>query len=135
MTQKILYHYTCSHVRERLGKKGTLRPHPQPWLGGVRLIWLTDMATPDRAALGLTSVLLSCDRTQVRYQVTGSSGAVVPWGEWARQHQVPVDQQMTLEAGRQPARWWVAEGPVRVRLAPLAALGTREVSGRHTQGS
>lgn len=57
-----------------------LQPQPQPTLGGVRLLWLTDLMVPRREALGLTSSLLSCDRLAHRYRVDVTDA--VPWHDW-----------------------------------------------------
>ena len=107
-----LWHYTCRHAATMIGRRGMLTPNPQPYLDGARLVWLTDLAVPDVAALGLTSDTLSCDRTEVRYRVL--AGEVVSWSAWAAEAKV---DPLTLSAftfGRRPAHWYVSPGPVAV---------------------
>lgn len=105
-----LYHFTCSHAAPGIETAGVIRPSLQPQLGldpWPRLVWLTDMETPDRAALGLTSVTLKCDRTEHRFRATDTSG-VVRFAEWQR-GRVPFAAFAALVIGHEPARWWVAE--------------------------
>jgi hypothetical protein len=61
-----LYHYTCGHSVNGIQRTGTLEPNAQPILGGVHLVWLTDLAEPDVYGLGLTSHILKCRRTEYR---------------------------------------------------------------------
>jgi hypothetical protein len=100
-----LYHYTCAHVRGRLGRRAMLRPQPQPVIGDVRLIWLTDQATPDRAALGLTSNGLDCDRLAHRYLVDVDDA--VTWHDWKRRLDQPAIARLESVPGVDPARWFV----------------------------
>lgn len=61
----VLWHYTCQHGHDAI--TDTLRP------GLDGYVWLTDLDAPHRDALGLTSHLLRCDRTQHRYRVTDTT--------------------------------------------------------------
>ena len=64
MSTPTLYHYTCDHARQLIGMRGKLKPHQHPLLSKWRpLVWLTDLEEPDAGALGLTSLMLDCDRT------------------------------------------------------------------------
>jgi hypothetical protein len=92
-----------------------LTPWPQPFLGGVALVWLTDLAVPDRAALGLESVTLTCDRTACRYVVKDTS-TCVPWLQWAAR--LPLRLRSLLETeGRKPAHWYISEQAVLAELS------------------
>ena len=104
-----LLHYTCAHVRQRLGRRAMLRPQRQPHLGDRRLLWLTEQAVPDRLALGLTSQSLDCDRLQHRYLVDTLDAE--PWLAYAQRTGLPPDARARLEAvdGAQPSTWWVLE--------------------------
>ena len=107
-----LYHYTCEHSARLIRAKRWLIPHPQVVLGRRELVWLTDMDEPDRAALGLTSHTLQCDRTAVR--VIAVTSEATHWPVFARD--LPADQRHALEYadGVLPMHWYVAELPVPV---------------------
>lgn len=107
-----LYHYTCDHSVERIRRDGFLRPNRHPSLG-ARLVWLTDLDTPDRDALGLTSQFITCDRTKHRFTVADES-FVVPWTEWAREHKVSHLVRDYLEQFGLPRHWFVSEHHVVV---------------------
>lgn len=100
-----LYHYTCAHVRARLGRRAMITPQVQPSLGNVRLIWLTDQGTPDRAALGLTSTILTCDRLAFRYRV--EAAGAVPWNDWKTRLPFTMIARLESVAGTDPAIWYV----------------------------
>jgi len=102
-----LFHYTCGHGRSRLGAAGRLEPNGYP-----RLVWLTDMDTPDRVALGLTSAFLECDRLAHRY-VVRPSDAIVHWPGSAVAEAMDPTLRAELEQDRQPEHWWVS--PVSLR--------------------
>lgn len=105
-----LYHFTCAHAERGLRGAGILQPHRQPTLGGVSLIWLTDLEVPDREGLGLTSDYLRCDRTEVRY-IVKSPADCHWWPEWASTHWVDPTARSVLEFGRKPRHWWVTTEP------------------------
>jgi hypothetical protein len=108
----VLYHYTCEHGRA--GIDGLLVPGPDGF------IWLTDMAYPNRDALGLTMNYTRCDRTRYRYRVTDNSGAV-PWTT-VRRSARPAWREWIEEApGVRPRHWWIAIDPVPVVLDPREA--------------
>ena len=50
-----LFHYCCACSVAQIGRKGVLKPQWHPLLSEP-LVWLTDMAIPQRLALGLTSL-------------------------------------------------------------------------------
>ena len=109
-----LYHYTCEHWAMMIGPAGVLRPWYQPFLG-IGLVWLTDMAEPDREALGLTSSMLMCDRTEHRYRVT-SAADIEPWLLFPS-HAADDEFLALFESPpRQPARWFVSRHDVAVVL-------------------
>lgn len=107
-----LYHFTCEHAAQRIRVDRWLRPHRQVVLGDRELVWLTDLEEPYRAALGLTSYTLRCDRTEVR--VVAVTSDATHWPVYARG--LPAEQRHALEYadGALPMHWWVAEMPVPV---------------------
>jgi hypothetical protein len=117
-----LYHYTCSCALEKIRADGwTLRPnYLAPKVGLPALVWLTDMENPDKGALGLTGVTLSCDRTEYRLTVAETDG-VLPWSKWCRANGFTRRQRDWLELGNpfgsanaaQPRRWFVSPEPVK----------------------
>lgn len=122
-----LYHYTCVHSRRQIGDAGILKPagslidaelDGSPESMAARFVWLTDLRTPVRDALGLTSVLLKCDRTQYRYRV-GDHETALPWIEVRRMAIAKGfgPQVEALESGdARPRHWWVSPWPVAVEL-------------------
>ena len=106
-----LYHFTCDHGRQAIGKAGLIRPNRRAM---VPVAWFTDLPDPDALALGLTSILLSCDRLAHRYRVTDARD-VVPWAEF----DAHPDIRVCLESapGVRPDHWFVASRPVPARLA------------------
>jgi hypothetical protein len=111
------YHYTCEHGYNGITTEGNwlLRPTLSLVLG-VPLVWLTDLAIPDRWGLGLSSVILNCDRTTWRFEVWDGFEAAEKWPAWAHRHRLSLDLRDRLEGepGARPLRWWVAEQPVPV---------------------
>lgn len=111
---RVLYHYTCNHGLNGIIADRKLMPNPHPWLGHA-LVWLTDLDTPDRAALGLTAEHITCDRTENRVTVTYTP-IIRPWVEWAKWATVPYLVRDMLEGGGGlPMHWWVC--PVALPLA------------------
>lgn len=121
-----LYHFTCAHGCQKIGYEGVLLPLRdlldkaarsdwEPWrLPIADLIWLTDLDSPFREALGLTSFTLGCDRTTYRYVVTDES-MCRPYV--AIRRQLPRELRAELESaeGAMPRHWWVSYAPVPVR--------------------
>lgn len=115
------YHYTCDHGRAALGECGTLQPFGgrrrfiAPW--PARYVWVTDLDTPVRDALGLTSSFLMCDRTRFRYRVLEPS-TVQPWADLAGQAGV---WRAALEEapGARPKHWYFSVEPVPVVYDPV----------------
>src|SRR5258708_39094220 len=109
-----LFHYTCSCCAEKIGESGRLKPSNY-WItaGGDALVWLTDCATPDRFALGLTSLTLPCDRTEIRYIVETNNAE--PWQLYARRKRVyeSEEERLKFEGGREPEHWFVTTFTVR----------------------
>jgi hypothetical protein len=126
MSGLVLYHYTCEHGYKGLGEAGTLhtiadrapnRVQDLERLGTpdlAYLIWATDLEVPRRYALGLTSVLLHCDRTQYRYRVLEPDQFVA----WPTARKDWPSLARRLEVGRaRPLHWWVTAEPADVVLA------------------
>jgi hypothetical protein len=112
-----LFHYTCEHGAARIRKAGMrLTPNPQVALGGVALVWLTNLEAPNRQALGLTSHALDCDRLDARFEVKDSS-ACERWVEFAYRCKIPTHRRWGLELtdGAYPMTWWVSLNDVPVR--------------------
>ena len=112
-----LYHYTCAHSVNGIRRDGKLRPNRHPLLD-MELVWLTDMEVPDLYALGLTSHLIRCRRTEFR-AVCGDVGAL-HWPVLARElRRLHGDMRSGVAAlesavGVRPMHWWVSTGPVPV---------------------
>jgi hypothetical protein len=135
MTTPTLYHYTCEHGREGIGDKGEVRSIREfdvaafatlnrRGLGLWALLsWFTDLDTPVREVLGLTSESITCDRTQYRYRVT-DTGECEPWvGSSVRkfigkQHGGFLER-LELSGHALPMHWWVAIEPVPVVYDPI----------------
>jgi len=110
-----LYHYTCRDAAPLIERDGLLKPHPQPILDGMPLVWLTDMEWPDRAALGLTSHTLNCDRTDYRVQVSETEyWNCVRWTRYARLLPPWTRRQLEFADGALPAHWWIASQPIAI---------------------
>lgn len=109
-----LWHYTCNHHRAQLGWNAALMP------GLDGFVWLTDLDHPHAAALGLTRVVLTCDRTAHRYRVTGAVPAR-PWTEVRREVNPVRVQALESAPGVLPRHWWVAETLVPVVYDPIGA--------------
>jgi hypothetical protein len=126
----VLYHYTCrQHGEPGIRDTMMLYPHSHPLLR-MTLTWFTDLAYPDRWALGLTNTTLCCDRTQVRVSVAASA-SMQPWHWFARQQQdrIPPVMRDVLEQDGMPMHWWVSPAPeTAFAIAPLASLRPRKVT-------
>jgi hypothetical protein len=117
MSVRTLWHYTCSdHGAPGIRSDGFLRLSKlwgQPWAPSA--VWLTDLPFPDRERLGLTSVLLDCDRTEVRFEV--ETDTAVRWKHFAAEHGIPRQWRRMLESqGADPYRWFLSTEPVRVLI-------------------
>jgi hypothetical protein len=116
----VLYHYTCAHSAKSISGEMALHPNAHPLLGDLELVWLTDLDVPDVYALGLTSRIIKCRRTEFR--VTAGETVAIHWPEFARQlRRTTADRQVlagvaALESapGALPMHWWVALSPVPV---------------------
>lgn len=115
-----LYHYTCDHGFNAIGRTGVIVPARlltsndlADWLP-AQFAWMTDMAYPDREALGLTSQVLKCDRTAHRYRVTDEEN-VVSWvtARKAFRHAASVIENVP---GVRVRHWYVSLEAVPVAL-------------------
>lgn len=111
-----LYHFTCRCSLAGIRRDGFLRPFPHPLMrrysipgaeaiGG--LVWLTDLEVAWREALGLTSKILKCDRTEHRFQAADESTAV-PWTKFRRRVHATVRAALEEAEGAMPAHWFVS---------------------------
>jgi hypothetical protein len=115
-----LYHYTCAHSVKEIREAGELEPHGHPLLAGMKLVWLTDLDAPNIEALGLTSQILRCRRTEFR-AVVEAGETVEHWPTFVRAlRKVGGDRMLRnigdLEStpGVLPMHWWVSLWPVKV---------------------
>lgn len=118
-----LYHYTCSHGYEALGDGlCTLLPMAQqrecdPRLWPALFVWATDLRTPNREGLGLTSRTLRCDRTTHRYRVTEGPD-IERWVDSARHLTREVRDQLEAEPGAMPMHWWFSSQAITAVYDP-----------------
>jgi hypothetical protein len=112
-----LYHFTCTHAAEQIAKTMVLQPFPQVQLDSRMLVWLTDLESPIRADVGLTSTILHCDRMEYRATVDADAHH---WPEYLRKQ--PRDVRLAARAltvgGGLPMHWYVSRWPV-----PVLAIG------------
>lgn len=114
MTDLTLFHYTCEHGYRSMGDGiVTLRVK-----GASGLIWATDLDVPFRDALGLTSNILNCDRTQHRYLIADAE-RFRPWHEYAHDKPSWFRDPLEQAPGAMPMHWWVSERPAIAHYAPL----------------
>lgn len=100
-----LYHYTCDH-----GHQG-IRPTGIVLTGAYGYAWFTDLPFPRKAALGLTSHVIACDRTAHRYRAIKPE-LLTPWAEIND----PTLKAVLEGPGTQPEHWFVSRELVRVAL-------------------
>jgi hypothetical protein len=86
-----------------------------PW--GV-FAWFTDMPTPNRDALGLTSTILDCDRTAYRFRAE-LGGDLMRWTS-VRRGYPGWAYELENAYGARPMHWYVSRDPVPVIEAPRA---------------
>lgn len=107
-----LYHWTCSHSVPLIRADHTVRPH-------MGVSWWTDLGERTqrtRAAVGLSSHILGCDRMD--YRCTAARPELLtPWDTWKRDYRLHPGHVELLEAapGVDPLHWWVSSEPVVVR--------------------
>jgi hypothetical protein len=109
-----LYHYTCSHSVSKIRALGQLVGNPHPWMPEVGpLIHLTDLEHPERLGLGLTSRIITCDRTEWRCVV--ETEAAQHWPRFARTIPRRVREALEAAPGALPMHWYVATEPLPVQ--------------------
>ena len=111
-----LWHYTCDHGRAGIGDRGYLVPGVMLTdrvanLPCSRYVWLTDLAVPIRDALGLTGLIVKCDRVAHRYRVWDET-TVRRWVDVARDVPRAIRENLESAPGARPAHWYVSEEPV-----------------------
>lgn len=128
-----LYHFTCDHGRAGIGNLGELRSAADQSKKAAQIaasdpamrdllswVWLTDLETPMRDALGLTQHLSKCDRTAHRYQVIDRRAAQpIRWIEARRYFNPAVRDELESSPGAMPAHWFIAQSGVQVVYHPL----------------
>jgi hypothetical protein len=110
-----LFHFTCEHGREAIGRRGELRSRMRHPLLGCDVVWLTSESSPDRESTGLTMRTITCDRMQFRY-VVGDAGKCRPWIGSRERDAAPAHHLADLERYGDPEHWWIASEPVKARL-------------------
>ena len=124
-----LWHYTCEHAVPGIERHGLLPPEQHApdqsaldrlaatvWRDSLLLVWATDLDTPVRDALGLTSQTLGCDRTKVRYRVL-TTDVFAPWVKARRDVRGSYRALLEAAPGAMPMHWWVSREPVEVERA------------------
>ena len=114
---EVLYHFTCAHGRKDIGTSNCLLlPHLHPWLG-VKLIWLTSEASPDRRKTGLTMEHQPCDRMAFRYVVSDLDSCRA-WLDSPERTTLDGERLEAFEDGGDaaPEQWWISSQPVRARF-------------------
>lgn len=106
-----LWHFTCADGRAGILRSGAVQPLRPSHPGPSQYAWFTDLDGPDRLALGLTSHILDCDRTEHRFRATDTSG-LRPWVEVRRMH--PWARLIETAPGAMPRHWYVSTEPVPV---------------------
>jgi len=109
---KELWHFTCKHGQQGIGRYGLVIPRLSAALG-VSLSWFTDNRELEPLALGLTSYFCKCDRMEFLYSVLDADDCE-PFLVWARRTGNPMIWRL-LDDARRPEHWFVSERPVRVR--------------------
>lgn len=111
LTLPPLYHFTCAHMAAEVERTGYIRPRASALLP---FAWFTDLEVPDVQGLGLTSMILKCDRTEVRFQVdpAHAESAVLPWGRVRRSVRPDTVDGLELALGALPRHWYVSVGRV-----------------------
>jgi hypothetical protein len=125
-----LWHFTCDHGHLGIGDKGLLLPGRMLANPDTRwpfsawpsaLVWATDLAKPNRDALGLTSHMLRCDRTAHRYRIDPT--LLLPWidvrHDVMRKLGMATVEELEATPGSRPMHWWVGFSPVMADYDPL----------------
>lgn len=109
-----LYHYTCEHGHHLIQKERPtlLRVHPK-----LKWLWLTDLAQPDREALGLTSHTITCDRTRYRYAVL-PTGDIHRWVDVRREFSPQVRDALENTHHAAPMHWWLSFTNLQAQFDP-----------------
>ena len=108
----ILHHFTCRDSAASIRRTGLIVPNPSPMLPSVpAVVWLTDLPTANRKALGLESTILNCDRTEVRFTLDVDAE---PWREFIEQYEIPRQLRRALERNRKPEHWFVTTQTLRL---------------------
>ena len=131
-----LFHYTCYHHHRFIGSllqpaarlmdartRKKLMEYPLAARMAAQVVWLTEMPAVvwlNRTALGLTTELAKCDRTQYRYRATG--GYLVPWRAARLHWPESVVAELEKVPGSRPSTWWLSAAPVPVVFDPHVAL-------------
>jgi hypothetical protein len=121
-----LYHYTCDHRAPLVRADGLVvpahhlrrddgRPNPVALIPWCAFAWFTDLEVPIRAALGLTSDLVACDRTEYRFRAI-EGARLVHWTDIRRRYGWA--EILETAPGARPAHWYVSADPVPVIEAP-----------------
>lgn len=109
-----LWHFTCHHSYEHIGRRGVLQPHQHVLMPELPpAVWLTDDPTPTRHDVGLTSTHLRCDRMAYRYR------ALCDEAEPYLDHRALISPAVRADLERygRPETWWLSFEPTAAVLA------------------
>lgn len=118
-----LFHWTCSHGAEGIERDGLVKPgggdaERMVRLEGIAVAWFSDLDSPLRAGLGLTSLYGGCDRTQHRFEVDPAELELVTWWPTFRRQVEPEHRSWAhwkeATPGVMPVHWYVSRAEVPV---------------------
>lgn len=124
------YHYTCRHSLAKMTPDvyGVITLEP---LSPGGLLWVTDLAVPERRGLGLTSQILNCDRTEYRLELLDGS-SVRRWVDVRRSFRGLWD--LELAPGALPMHWFVSTSPERAYAPRSPRSGRQDAHALATPG-
>lgn len=108
-----LYHYTTREYAEQIHKDGLVIPGKLGITPG--LSWFTDLDSPIREALGLTSNFIKADRTEARV-IAFDGTNIRPWITIRRMVEPWIRQGLESAPGAMPMHWYVSNVPVPARI-------------------
>ena len=125
-----LYHYSCHHGASAIGERGIVlpsgmhapeaverMPEELKWL--TNYAWFTDLSQPLPGQLGLTRMLIDCDRLAHRFVVKPDEmEKCIWWPDEMKRLNLRAARRISLAPGAMPAHWWVATGPIRAEGLP-----------------
>ena len=116
------FHFTCEHSAASIDAAGVIRPHPQPMLGNLPIVWLTPLRLARPAWLGMDPArqeIVTCDRMAHVFQVLEEDERLVAWwGDLKRdarfEELLPAARRLDGARGARPGAWGVSSHELRV---------------------